>query len=519
MKRKVRKPESEPGLESLVGEVSRETVYRSLHDSGSEGVLLLDREGVVRAWNSGAEEIFGFKPEEVLGKADLYRFFPDCKNELETVFAKDLPAGRNLEDLRTPARGKNGRDIRVSLNLTPLPGKDGVFELAAALIRDVTQEHKLQQEIRDTKEMLERMIQHSPGTIIVCDTEGVITLFAGRGEQMFGYKQEDVLGQHVSKFYGGGMATARRMQKILEEQGSFNGLESEFKHRNGSIVPILLSIAHMRDEKGKITGSIGVYEDLSRIKTLESELVRRDIRRTQQIQLARNFQMSLTPPRIVRNQLHILTELRPAYELSGDFFTAFDLSGETLCFIVGDVSNKGISAAFKTITMHSVFETIARRQRNPSRVMEEVNKYILNHKKPEDWFVTAIFGKINTRSRRMSLCNAGHEYPIYYSAERGEVEELEKGNIICGMFEGVNFNTYHLSLETGDKMLFFTDGLCDLRNEEGKRFRRSRIVETFRACAHLSGHEIRAQFISILEGHGDLDAPDDDILFSIFEIL
>jgi sigma-B regulation protein RsbU (phosphoserine phosphatase) len=87
------------------------------------------------------------------------------------------------------------------------------------------------------------------------------------------------------------------------------------------------------------------------------------------------------------------------------------------------------------------------------------------------------------------------------------------------MFEGISFTTYHLQLETGDKLLFFTDGLCDLRNDQGKRFGRERIVQTFRNCAHLSGHEIRAQFINTLDSHGDLDAPDDDILFSIFEVL
>jgi PAS domain S-box-containing protein len=91
-------------------------------------------------------------------------------------------------------------------------------------------------------------------------------------EEMVGTSREDMLGSPISQFYLDGLAEARKIMAILREKGRLQNYDSFVLKRGGQTVPILTSASLLRDETGKIIGTLGVFKDLTEKKKLEEEL-------------------------------------------------------------------------------------------------------------------------------------------------------------------------------------------------------------------------------------------------------
>jgi PAS domain S-box-containing protein len=146
--------------------------------------------------------------------------------------------------------------------------------MVASLEQGRAELQRSSQELRETKETLENIVQSSVDAIVATDPKGRIT-FANRSmqEMLFGQagQEEKLLGVAMAQLYSGGVSEARRIMAILREKGRLLNYETTMV-MNGRIIPILTSASLLKDERGVILGTLGVIKDLTEKKKLEEDL-------------------------------------------------------------------------------------------------------------------------------------------------------------------------------------------------------------------------------------------------------
>jgi sigma-B regulation protein RsbU (phosphoserine phosphatase) len=131
--------------------------------------------------------------------------------------------------------------------------------------------------------------------------------------------------------------------------------------------------------------------------------------------------------------------------------------------------------------------------------MREVNEY-LRASTPEDTFLTLFLGVLDGASGRLRYVSGGHPSPVVLSGPTArEPRRLTGGGPVLGVFAGADFEEGHVSLLAGSLLAVFSDGLTETLDEEGRQFRRQRVVETLRAVRSGSAVQILEHLLEVVE--------------------
>jgi adenylate cyclase len=215
---------------------------------------------------------------------------------------------------------------------------------------------------------------------------------------------------------------------------------------------------------------------------LEGERIER-LRVAGELRAARDIQMGMLPdPRSIEGlpqALDFFAFLEPAQEVGGDLYDAFMLDEHRLCFMIGDVSGKGVPASLFMALTKTLSKSLARREHVPlEQVMRLVNDEV-SRENPAAMFVTTIIGVIDARSGAVELCNAGHNPPIRLSS-LGPPHQLDgaSGPPLC-VDEAFPYTTQRLQLDGGDLLLLITDGVSEAENGQQACYGTARMIECF----------------------------------------
>jgi phosphoserine phosphatase RsbU/P len=193
-----------------------------------------------------------------------------------------------------------------------------------------------------------------------------------------------------------------------------------------------------------------------------------------ELDLAREVQMAMLrrrPP--TRSEVDLAAHLAPARIVGGDFYD-FVLDGDSLWFIVADVSGKGMAAAMMMAVAQTLFRAIAPTGLSLGGAMARMNDE-LTRDNDGVMFVTAFGGRLALASGRLELANAGHNLP-YCLRSGGKVELVRATNSMAfGVMEGVGYPVTELRLAPDDALLLYTDGVCDAVDSSGESFGTDRI--------------------------------------------
>ncbi len=150
-------------------------------------------------------------------------------------------------------------------------------------------------------------------------------------------------------------------------------------------------------------------------------------------------------------------------DVGGDFFDVFELPGDRLGVVVGDVSGKGAEAAAQTAMAKYMLRAFATRNPAPSSVLYHLNNALVQGFE-EDRFLTVVYGVFTADGLDATLAAGGHPNPLVYRARSGAIESFELEGTIVGAFAGEQFEQESLTLEPGDVVVAFSDGLLDVRS-------------------------------------------------------
>ena len=287
---------------------------------------------------------------------------------------------------------------------------------------------------------------------------------------------------------------------VRKDHRFFHGLDdsSGFETRSIICVPLLLKgrVEGVLEVLNKKDGSSFSESDLYLLKTfanqagiaLENARLRLEAlekqRLRQEIAVANQIQTALLPanlPRLVG--LDVAGFLKPASEISGDFYDFVELEEGKLAVIIGDISGKGVPAGILMAASRSSLRTRIEKLASISEGVHEVNRLLVRD--AEGRFVTLFMGLIDLEKRTFSYSNSGHTPGLLLRKNSSRTHELMVGGTILGAFEDFGYKEETLDMEAGDTLVLFTDGALDQENPAGDSFGSERLYKVVEQNVHL----------------------------------
>jgi sigma-B regulation protein RsbU (phosphoserine phosphatase) len=259
--------------------------------------------------------------------------------------------------------------------------------------------------------------------------------------------------------------------------------------------------------------------------TLEKKRLRDEIdehlaRLEEELNAARKLQMSMVPQSFPAPSadfpIDLHASMEPAREVGGDLYDFFMTEDGKLCFLVGDVSGKGMPAALFMARAKSLIRIATDLMRSangtsapPADIIARVNRELCQDN-GDMMFVTLFFAMLAPATGEVEFCNAGHNPPYHLNGQGAVAIEGGKG-IILGVNPKAVYATGRLSLAAGEGIYVFTDGVTEANNTAEELFGEPRLEAALRAAAASGSAEIVKSVAEAVRGFVGNALPFDDI--------
>lgn len=199
-----------------------------------------------------------------------------------------------------------------------------------------------------------------------------------------------------------------------------------------------------------------------------------------------------------RNEFDIYASMDPAKEVGGDFYDFFLIDEDHIALVMADVSGKGVPAALFMVIAKTLLKNTAQSGISPKEVLSQVNTQLCENNEAE-MFVTVWLGVMQISTGHMVCANAGHEYPAIRRVG-GQYELLhdKHGFVLAGM-EGSRYREYEITLEKGDSLFVYTDGVPEATNAENELFGTDRMLEALNQNPDAASEEVIRQVQKAME--------------------
>lgn len=247
---------------------SAELELAAIRKFAKEAIVTCDLEGIVTAWNPAAERMFGYSADEVLGR-DITLVVPpgDRANELEIL--ERVRRGERTQDYETRRIDRDGRLIHVSVTFSPI--KDAIGHVVAALTIavDLSERRRLEDAERD-RMFLSAIVSSADDAIVSKDLSGVVTSWNRAAERLFGYSEEEMIGQPIAILVPPEHPNEEpRILERIRRGERIDHYETISRRKDGKIIEVSVTISPIRDRIGRIIGASKIARDITERKRWE----------------------------------------------------------------------------------------------------------------------------------------------------------------------------------------------------------------------------------------------------------
>lgn len=239
-----------------------------------------------------------------------------------------------------------------------------------------------------------------------------------------------------------------------------------------------------------------------------------------ELRIAHDIQMDLVPKTFPafpnRDEMDLFAVIEPAREVGGDFYDFFMLDEDHIVIAIGDVSGKGVPAALFMAVTRSFLRSEFHADSKPGPVMARVNDE-LSDGNQSCMFVTLFCAVITLSDGHVEYVNGGHNPPVRILAD-GRTEWVTKPHgPAAGAMPGMSYESGHFTLEAGESLLLYTDGVTEAMNPDNQLYGEARLAEH---CAGLADTDCRKSLETLLADireHAAGAEQSDDITMLIFK--
>jgi PAS domain S-box-containing protein len=245
-------------------------------ESSDDAIVTKNLEGIIQSWNAGAERLFGYTAQEVVGRPVLILIPPEHHDE-ERYILDRLQRGERIEHFETVRLTKDGRKIEVSLTVSPVRDRFGTIIGASKVARDISERKRAAAEIAAQREWLARTLESIGDAVIATDSQGRVVFLNPVAERLTGWSGADARGRRCEDVFQIINETTRervegpvaRVLRLGIVVGLANG--TLLVARDGSERPIDDSGSPIHGSDGKIGGVVLVFRDISDRRRAEAD--------------------------------------------------------------------------------------------------------------------------------------------------------------------------------------------------------------------------------------------------------
>lgn len=261
--------------------------FRSVVDTVIDGIIVISEHGIIETCNASARRIFGYSAAEMIGN-NIKMLMPEpyhsqhdgyLDHYLKTGEARIIGIGREVVGLR-----KDGSTFPLELSVSEL--HMGTLRKFTGMVHDITERKHAEDELRETMRLQHAILESASHAIISTAVDGTILSFNPAAEKMLGYAATELIGKATPGIFHLPGEVVAQAKKISEElgkniepgfevfvaksrQGVMDENEWTYVRKDGSSLPVLLSVTAQRDEHNDITGFLGIASDISERKKID----------------------------------------------------------------------------------------------------------------------------------------------------------------------------------------------------------------------------------------------------------
>ncbi len=240
-----------------------------------------------------------------------------------------------------------------------------------------------------------------------------------------------------------------------------------------------LSAIKRRDEVGRLAEAfVKMASDLKEYIRNLTETTAAKQRIESELAVAARIQRSMLPSKFPgfpeHKEFEIYAVMEPAKEVGGDFYQFFLVNEHQLCFVIGDVSDKGVPAALFMAVTSSLIKAMAHQGSRPDRILTRVNAELIPGN-DSCMFVTVFCGILDLRTGEVLYANAGHDAPLLATPDNAITSLDPPDGPALGIMDGIVFKMNRLQMKPGHVLFAFTDGVTESFNPGGEPFSEDRL--------------------------------------------
>lgn len=224
------------------------------------------------------------------------------------------------------------------------------------------------------------------------------------------------------------------------------------------------------DEIGDLARTFSEIQSLlyENVKNL-MEVQGKNERINAELNAARDMQMGLLPTNFPKfsytNDYNLNAMCIPAREVGGDLYDFFMIDEEHLCFHIGDVSGKGMSAAFFMSIASTLIQVNIKQFKDVKKVTEILNNQLCE-RNPENLFLTLFLAIYNIHTGQLTYTSAGHLPALILDKNTQKYLRVENPNFILGLMPNMEYEAHHLKIDNNQMLYIYTDGITEAINEK-----------------------------------------------------
>jgi phosphoserine phosphatase RsbU/P len=354
--------------------------------------------------------------------------------------------------------------------------------------------------LRRTAELIKRVINYQILSIMLYDEEQ--KAFLHRLDVKHGQRVQGKLRAAATEGIVGAAATSREPVLVPDVTADPRYLMVNPETRSELAIPMI--------HKGKVIGVLDLespqlkYFTADHVQTLSilaanlavsvenarlyEQVAKGEARMERDLQAAKRIQGALLRPVPTEDYgLDIAARYVSAREVCGDLYEFLRYGPQQLGVALGDVSGKGTAAALYGAVAIGIMRSLAPQKLQPAEMLRQMNQ-LVGERRIEGRFMTACFASWQKGRQKLRVANAGQSQPLLYKG--GRCDKIELTGFPLGIFEEVHYDEWGVTLESGDILLFHSDGIAEATNFEGQFFGSTRIKRLIEKHNELPAPEI-----------------------------